>query len=525
MENNKSPRPTSRREFIKWSSSIGLSVIAPSIAAEITEAKQERKVEKDKKESKSNSQKPPESDIHHYHPLEYEGIQENFEKFKKSNNHWALYNYHLKETLKNNDLDEINIKVQTVGEKTNIKTTGGYDREIKGWKATRTEVNQLAEFGTIKNVPEFSEPAVRINDVSVKDLERIADLSFTINIMYIPPDPLVENNSQLSTSSSTTYRDIDDLRSGSFFNFNGTDYNVASHVQIGVIDTGYGDTPNESSPYVFSENHAEKIGISEGDAKNFGEGNSWDNPEEGGDHGTKMANIIAYMLDPNHNLGHSDLFIPLKVSYEDDDGNLKWSHSAIVDAIEYAEKEGIDILNLSFGTGEWTICPTEYCKQYEGYRYSKYFGIASAGNDADQGSGVRDNSASTHNITIGGFSDDCSNGYEAYSSSQYGNVSYSNPGIGYECEYCSGYEYSEFHPHAYGCYHIKTDTNNYYSCGTSGATAQATAIAAIMQSNYLYDFEKAKQIYSDMSSVNICPSSKSEQGQMLDAKYAYNQTK
>ena len=60
--------------------------------------------------------------------------------------------------------------------------------------------------------------------------------------------------------------------------------------------------------------------------------------------------------------------------------------------------------------------------------------------------------------------------------------------------------------------------------GTSYAAPQVSAAAAIMQSNGLYNFEEAKNIFHNMDWYEVCPDGVAEEGQVLDAYDADSKT-
>jgi hypothetical protein len=148
----------------------------------------------------------------------------------------------------------------------------------------------------------------------------------------------------------------------------------------------------------------------------------------------------------------------------------------------------------------------------------------------NQGSetGVCATATSAYSISIGGIHDDCSSGgdFERDSQSNYATVKYADHtpyGTSYYCVPCYNESGTErFQPYAYGASNL--NVGNDTITGTSFAAPQGAASAAIMQSNGLYDYTTARDIFENMSYYSICPSSAAKSGQLNDAWDAYNKT-
>lgn len=230
--------------------------------------------------------------------------------------------------------------------------------------------------------------------------------------------------------------------------------------------------------------------------------------------------MAAYMIDPDHNQGNNPI-VPLKIS-SDTEGI---SRSATRAAIEYAVEHEIDVINLSFGSIQsYRTCPTTYCYEFESYTSAGYIPVTLTHNYRSE-NGVTNTATPFHTISVGGVTDTCSGSddYERDGNSQYGDVIYAEPhnwGPGVQCSPCywdGQLNASEFQPTVYGAYTIYDPTNNGHLYGTSYSAPQIAAAAAIMQSNELYDFNIAKDIFHDMSYKTICPNDASREGQLLDA--------
>lgn len=484
-----------RRRFLEWASAIGLASVAPSTVSEIAEAKRTRRGPEDL---------PPDErpEVHHTHVTEIPTVQQQLDRYEQTGDPTVLYNPELERHLgERPDKREFDLIVQTVGQRSVVDSKGPAERTIHGWRPSREEVDRLSTFGEVGFVPKFVSTTVSLRGVDRDDIGSIARLPFVVEVNWDPP--IVPEN------------DVDDLRGSSYFRFTAieNDVSIPSWLKIGILDTGYqGDGHGR-----FAESHAEDIGLDETLANDFTGDDDWRDPSYGSQHGDDVADMCAYMLQD----GHDDLFVPLKVVGSDTRDNTR-------EAIEYAEENAIRIINMSLGTeGPQDTCPSVYCSALRSYVQAGYFPVASAGNDGST-SGTTFPGGEWLTIGAGGIDGDCSGDedYERDSRSNYGHILYNDPTVPeVHCHYCynEGDVYVEFMPHAYGSYVNDTDDDVTIE-GTSFASPQLAAAAAVMRSNYLTDYDQLESIFRNMDTYQICPTDAADEGQLLDAKHAYDET-
>jgi hypothetical protein len=485
----------SRRQFLEWASAVGLASIAPATIADVADAQAERP----KPDSVPDERRgDPTADVHHQHPTEIPANQQTIERYERTGDPTELINSVLLEHVRENSPETVDVKVRTVGQRSTVVSEGPYERTINGWQPTRNEVAQLERFGTVEFVPEFISTRVELADVDVADLKTIADLGFVIGIAWNPPvEPEWHQNPVPAQ----------DLYSNDYYWFDAVsdDYDIPSNVSIGIIDSGY----SGNSDYSGDLAREGSFGIDTSLADEFDP--NWDKDDDSY-HGDTVTDSAAYMLDN----GHNELFVPLKIF--GDTANSRTS----TEGIEFAERNGIDVINMSFGgPSSDSQCPETYCDELDSYTSAGYFPTASSGN-ADSDGTVTFPGGEWLSIGVGGIDDSgCSDSttYSAHDDSNHGTIAYDN------CSYCSSRApvNEQFVPHVYSCYATETGAGN-IAGGTSNAAPQAAAAAVIMQSNYLYNYEEAESIFRNMDYYDICPSDEAKEGQLLDAWDAYYQT-
>ena len=490
-----------RRRFLNWASAVGLAAAFPATVAEIAEAQAKRSVPDPVPPSKRGDPSQP---IEHIHPTEIPEVQEQIGRAK--NDPTELIDSTLRQHIQENPSGEpIDIKVRTVGRRVITSSEGTYKRTIRGWQPHPSEVGRLRRFGDIEFVPEFISTRIELGNVDPDDLERIASLEFVLGISWNPPVELDR------LPAGTEGIPKEDLYSNSYFWFDGISgtYDINRNIRIGIVDTGYvGGGASD-----FTESYAERSphGIDESLADAFN--SAWD--EDDGDyHGDNVTDVAAYLLDD----GHDDLFVPMKMFGSS--GTVR----STGEAIEFAERYEIDVLNLSFGGAtSSTNCPSVYCDELGSYTSAGYIPIASSGNlDAD--GTVTFPGGEWLTIGAGGIdTESCSNGsYSAASGSNYGTIRYNG------CVYCSFFSPQNvnrgFVPRIYASYETATDTSETLR-GTSYASPAVAAVAAIMQSNGLYNYDTAEEIFQEMQWSQVCPDDEAEGGQLLDAWDAYYRTR
>lgn len=486
-----------RREFLKWASAVGLASVSPATMAEVAEARAERPIPDSVPAGRRGD---PTADVHHPHPTELPEHRDTVERYERTGDPTELINPVLREHVRENSPETVDVKVRTVGERATVISEGTYERTIDGWRPTGNEVAQLARFGDVEFVPEFISTRVELADVDVDDLKAIADLGFVIGVAWNPPVELEWHQNPVP---------VEDLYSNSYYWFDGVsgNYSVPSDLRIGIIDTGYvgGGTSAYSSSHAESSPHGIDTSLAETFEPN------WDY-DDGRNHGDTVADSAAYMLDD----GHSDLFVPLKFLGETQNSRTS------TEAIEFAEKHDIDVINMSFGgPSSDSQCPETYCDELDSYTSAGFIPTASSGNSDADGT-VTFPGGEWLSIGVGGIDDSgCSadDTYSAHDDSNHGTIAYDN------CSYCSARApvTEQFVPHVYASYATETEAGE-VAGGTSNAAPQAAAAAVIMQSNGLYNYDEAESIYRNMNYFDICPSGEAQEGQLLDAWDAHYRT-
>lgn len=495
--NSENRRLIDRRKFLQWATSVGLISIFPSTISDVAEAKAQR----EKPVSIPNRERGnPKSEVFQKHITEFPSIQERINKSQRIRNPNIFYSDFLEDILKNNpNKAEFSIVVRTIGEQNTI-TSNRYERKVHGWSPSNEEVEILSIFGTIGFVPDFISTTLTLKNIRRKDISKIAALPFVVDVNYDPP----------YGGSGSHDIDADSLRSTSYYWFTSVEdnYDISlSNLRCGVIDTGYRGGGNGS----YSSSIAESM-IDFSLANSFS-GEPWDEPHNS--HGDNVADTIAHMLQD----GHSNLYVPLRISNEEGDPN--WSDN-IRAAIEYSLRNDIDVINISQQTyNTYSYCNFQFCSELYSYIGWGYIPISISGNYGETAS-VTQPGASWLNIGVGGIDNgDCSEdgNYRRDSNSNYGNIDYRR------CNYCDFvYSGSSQHsPQVYGCYHTQTDAGAILN-GTSYAAPQVTAAALIMQSNGLYQYQQTEEIFREMDFYGICTSNSAREGQLLDAYDAYYRT-
>lgn len=434
------------------------------------------------------------------------------EQFNKKKNDDYILNPRLRQILSEYNKTELDLAITTRGTQTNSKSKGTYKRDINGWKPTSSEIETLATFGTITNVSSIGSTQVILREVKQQDLPEIASLEFVLEMNWEPKNEnIVEKNVFDETVPQDFPEDAptkDEVRQHDYIRYDtpDIDIDISSDIRIGILDSGYWDDTR------FTKHWAGEIGIDENLATSFGTSDDWDEPSAS--HGTIMADTIAYMIGENN--GHSNLFVPIHVRQTIDD---------LRDAITYAYNNDIDVLNMSFKYGtKQEICPSWFCNRLSAYGYFGYIPCTSAGTSSGSPNiGVSFPGGEWVSVGMGIAREDCDSfgDYRAHSEQNHDDITFAENNDVY-CTPCFGESdqlNEDFTPDAYG-HGFVTDADLPIG-STSSAAAQASAVAAVMQDNGLYDFGEAKSIFQNFSHHrSICPPSKSLQGQLIDAEWA-----
>lgn len=199
---------------------------------------------------------------------------------------------------------------------------------------------------------------------AIKQLEKRDD------ILYAGPDFYVYGYATPSDYSATTQWGIGKISLPSAWNIT----TGSSSITVGVLDTGidFGHTDLENQL---------DLNLS----KNFVDGSSYSNiTNSPGNHGTATAGIIG--AQENHGTCITGVcwdvtLISLRVFKESLIDGVTGESSDIIDAINYAESVGIDILNCSGGAPASSIDYTLYTPYYQAVENYSGLLVCAAGNN------------------------------------------------------------------------------------------------------------------------------------------------
>lgn len=499
------PHDFDRRSFLRLASSVGLAAAAPQTVAEVANA-----ADGDWTGHNDNSVDVP-------HVLNRPDVRARLDEFDRTGDPTAKYEPALRRTLEESRRQTFDLLVRTAGTSESV-TTKRYGLEVSGWRPRSTERATLSDYGTVGYVPDFTSTTVTLYDVAESDVEALADEDAVASIGAL--DPVGNDAPEMeSVSSGGDAIDPDVIASASFANFDAASshYSLDEPVRIGVVDDGYqGDDAS-----IFAESYAETIGgvgaIDESLAENFvDDGGGWDR-ENDSTHGDDVADLIAYLLDDPH----ENAIVPLRVI--PGNASCDWQDNMRA-ALEYALEHDVDVLNVSAGCGKYTTCPGIYCQELWAYANAGYVAVGTSGNGT--GAFAREIGGSRYTVGVGGVEDgNCGwkrlydgNYYTGYAGSTYATVDYD------ECPFCSDSDAasSQFVPDVYAAGKVASDDPDSSAsvAGTSFAAPQVTAAAATMQSNGLYSFWSAKDLFRKMTETTVCPDDAAQHGEVLDAEYA-----
>jgi hypothetical protein len=503
-----SDRTFDRRQFLEWASAVGLASVAPGTIAEIADAKTQRSDSPRPYATNGAAGPDPSDEVFFAHVTEHAGYKRRIERFEEQGDPTELFHPHLREFLAEDAGQEtLNVAVNTLGERNTVTSRGGYQRKLHGYRPTRDEVERLEQFGDVVHIPEVISTKVSMRNVSRDALESIASLDFVVGVNKDPDDVTPDGAS------------ADDLLTSDYYWYSSTQscYSVSTAVTIGILDDGY----EGSGASTYTESYAETIGIDTSLANDFTEDGDWSNVTYTDDgnlvyHGDDVADSAACMLKDGDT--HDDLFVPLKVA---SDEQSYWA-SNTREAIEYATTNGIDVINLSYGGGTQSTCPSTYCEELDSYTDAGYYPFASAGNDYEESS-VTFPGGEWLTIGVGGFDADCSgdDDYKRDAASNYGEIYYDDPTTSDTyCTWCSAEasDISQHSPHVYGCYETYTDGGTLY--GTSFASPQAPAAGVLFRAEGYLDYQECQSRFRNMDYYTICDdesTDSAELGQLLNA--------
>lgn len=390
-------------------------------------------------------------------------------------------------------------------------------QRLYGFTPTPTEVRSLSAFGDVTYVADLVSTKVCLRNVPRDNLRRLAEQPSVVEVaaMSGPIEPPATDD---SITTNTNYVDLPDVKSDSWTGFTNAHGNYTAYtISIGVIGAGY-----DSSMTTYSSPHATNIGFDKSLSKDFTEeSDPFKVSDSGfGDHTTVVADTAGYMLKDGNT--HSDQFVSLKIVSDKEKYNK--GDEGCRSAIEYATKNGIDVLNMSFGKYSYGECPSHYCSALDSFRIGGGVAVAAVDN-GNNTSVVEYPACSWQTVGVGGVAGKDSSG-NAYTreSTQYSGVLFHDP-LKYKtyCGWChdaSG-ESASFSPEVYGVSNIRTGTGETEE-GTSYACPQVAASAWIdFADGGIGSYSEAVGRFKNMNTTTVVDKSENkdpaQEGDLLEA--------
>lgn len=413
--------------------------------------------------------------------------------------------------------DTIDIQIQTTGRRSQVQSTGQFNRTIHGWTARGDEVQKLAEFGDVNQTPKVASTNVGMSDVKIEDISTIAELPFVLEIGSNPRIKIRnsgntkrQNTHSLSPlygpATTSTAPAAEDLKADSHSAFDSVFDSL--EVKVGCLVNGY-DTISAETYY--DTNWGEIVGLDKSLAKDFTGAGDW---KASVHHGTDVINTAAFMLDAfDSNNSH---IVPLRVY----DGDTYTDASDFANAIDYMITHDIPagVCSLVI-TSNVSYCPSSVCAELDSYVDAGYALAVASGTQNIVGE-VDDPAGSYHTIGVGSYADPCSGGYDYRNNTQYAYVDYYDSS--YDATYCSWCREdagsSKFCPDVYACgeFWPTTDKDNTRLNGTSFSAPIVAAGTTLHASvNGPTDYSTHLDKYHNMSNHIICQDSPSKLGQVL----------
>ena len=506
------PRGATRRRFLEWAAT---TTVAAGVASGSQGPREPRP---------SHPVAPFSETVEHVHFLNFDSVRRQVARFHETDDPAVLYNPALTRRLERNpDQDALDLIVRTVGEQSVVDAMGPIERTIHGWRPRQPEVEVLSRFGDVGFVGSVASTTVTLRNVPRASIPDIAALPFVLEVNWDPPLNLDPGPAQVSAADGAT---LSELTGSEYFGFSDlpADASIPPWLKIGIVDRGYGDTSD------FEQAYAEAVGIDEDLAMDFTGEDEWRNDDR---HGTNVANICAAMLQSGNDVlsaDHEGLIVPLKVVPTGHTPSRLDVRDNLRSAIEYAERHGISVLNISLGTsGMRLACPSAYCPELYRYTHAGYVPFAAVGNRNTKG--VQFPGGEWFTIGVGGIGGTCAEnanyeryvGEDEYFGSSYGRIWYHDPlQDETHCHICRAVSerLSRFAPNVYGSYLTQTGAGTSVA-GTSFASPQAAAAGALVLANGCDNHEEVTGIFREMDRREICPDETALGGQLLDAVHAY----
>lgn len=456
--------------------------------------------------------------VYFKHAAGFDATKRALGRYQSTGDASELFSHTLRDRLDENPSQQtVDVVVTTMGERTSMYRDDRRGQRLYGFSPTAAEVRSLAAFGDVTYVADLVSTKVCVRNVAREDLRRLARRPFVVEVSAMSES--VEPNSTDSVStSSTNYVDVSDVLTDSWTAFTSAHGNYTAYtISIGVLGAGY-----DSSMTTYSSPHAADIGFDRSLSKDFTEESDpfkvtnslWE------EHTTVVADTAGYMLKDGDT--HSDQFVSLKIISDDDE--LVGDDESCRSAIEYATKNGIDVLNMSFGTSSWDKCPSHYCSALDSFRVGGGVAVAAVYN-GDNTSAVEYPACSWQTIGVGGVAGKDSSG-NAYTKerTEYSSILFYDP-LEYKtyCSWChdaSGVSAS-FSPEVYGVSNIRTETGT-KEIGTSYACPQVAASAWIdFADGGIGSYSEAMDRIRNMNTTTVVDKSESKdpakEGDLLEA--------
>lgn len=409
-----------------------------------------------------------------------------------------------------------------MGERTSMRRTDHRKQMLHGFRPTDDEVRSLSQFGDITYVGDVISTKVCIRNVARKDIAQIAALPSVVEVSVQPDSVnLVEASGCNGVNNPV---DVSEIVGNSWNQFTSAHGNYNAYfVDIGIVDTGY-DTTYGS----YASNYANDIGFNRSLSKDFTTESDPFSDSSFGGHGTDDADTAAYMLKDGDT--HSDMFVSLKVLASGTSSNNNFDEN-VRQAIEYATKNGIDVLSVPLDTtdGPFSKCPSTYCSELDSYTNGGGVPVVSVDN-SDETSAVEHPACSWLTVGVGGVQKKQNDGdvVEHPTDSQYGDILFYDPfNDTTYCPWCynaSGVSIS-FSPEVYGVWPVRTDAGQCYA-GTSAATPQVAAAAWINFADGGIDsYSSAVNKFKNMGEYKVVnddeDSDPSAEGDLVEADYYF----
>lgn len=445
------------------------------------------------------------------HLTEFPSVGRQIRQFESTGDPEHLYTTELTRRLEESSESTVDVVVSTMGTKRQM-TRDRDGQTLRGFRPTDGEANALSSFGTVTYVADIVSTKVCVRDVDRSDLPELARLPFVVEIA-----PMVKDISLNSVP-------IEDVVTDSWSHFDSAHGNYSiDDISMAIMEGGYDDSYN---PY--ASNYAQDIGFDTSLSKDFTVEN--DPFSSTDDHAVKVADTAGYVLKDGNT--HSDLFVALKVyeSYtENYDENIR-------QGIEYATTEGIEVLNMSFGTVDaYSECPSTFCSELDSYVSGGGIPVAAVDNN-------KENTETCHpacswvNIGVGATEKKDANDNAVLKTnengperdSQYGTIFFhSQLKVETYCSWCynrSGRDVS-FAPDSYAAGVINTDNNNKIR-GTSFACPQVAASALIDYADGgITSYADTLNKFTNMNAVTVVDKNSSKDpsrdGEVMRADYYF----